>query len=190
MHPAQQVASRGRLAGRVYDGLPRALQTAAVSLKGWAIRRERYGGSFAALLADYASRTLASDDEVLAARRAKLRRILVHARAHIPYWSQRLRTFDIDPERVQGPEDLRSLPILTKDEVLRLGAGLHWPEAPRGATRLAHTDHRGRADLPGHPRGGARPVGRLVAVQATAGALARNVARDAHGLDDRSREQV
>ena len=139
MHPAQQVASRGRLAGRVYDGLPRALQTAAVSLKGWAIRRERYGGSFAALLADYASRTLASDDEVLAARRAKLRCILVHARAHIPYWSQRLRTFDIDPERVQGPEDLRSLPILTKDEVLRLGAGLHWPEAPRGATRLAHT---------------------------------------------------
>lgn len=139
MHPAQQVASAGSLAGRVYDRLPRPLQTAAVSLKGWAIRRERYGGSFPALLADYESRAHASDDEVLAVRRAKLRRILAHALAHIPHWSRTLRTFDIDPERVEEPEDLRRLPILTKDEVLRLGESLHWPGLPRAATRLAHT---------------------------------------------------
>jgi phenylacetate-CoA ligase len=76
---------------------------------------------------------------MLAIRRTKLRRMLSHARAEIPYWSRTLRAFDVDPERVDGPGDLASLPILTKSDVLRLGPDLRWPTAPRSELRTVHT---------------------------------------------------
>jgi phenylacetate-CoA ligase len=114
-------------------------QTAAVSSIGWRIRRERYGGTFPSLLSDYVSRDRASEDEMLAVRRLKLRRLLTHARAEIPYWSRTLRAFDVDPERVEGPDDLANLPILTKADVLRLGSELRWSSAPRSELRTVHT---------------------------------------------------
>ena len=124
---------------RLYEYLPRPLQTVAVSSIGWRIRRERYGGTFPSLLRDYVSRDRASEDEILAVRRMKLRRLLAHARAEIPYWSRTLRAFDIDPERIEGPDDLASLPILTKADVLRLGSDLRWSSAPRSELRTVHT---------------------------------------------------
>jgi len=127
------------LAGSVYARLPRTIQTVAVSVSGWRLRHERYGGTFPSVLRDYVSRNRASEDEMLAIRRLKLRRILSHALAEIPYWSRTLRTFDVDPARVEGPEDLATLPILTKSDVLRLGAELRWPAARRSELRTVHT---------------------------------------------------
>jgi len=123
----------------LYNRLPRAIQNVAVSVEGWRIRRERFAGCYPSVFQDYVSRNAASDDALLAVRRSKLRRILLHAIAEIPYWSRTLRAFDVDPARVEGPEDLANLPILTKTEVLRLGSKLHWTAAPRSELRTVHT---------------------------------------------------
>ena len=124
---------------RIYEHLPRPLQTAAVSSIGWRIQRERYGGTFPELLREYVARERASEDEMLAVRRTKLRRLLAHAAAEIPYWSRTFKAFDVDPGRVDGPEDLAGLPILTKPDVLRLGAELRWPGTARSQLRTVHT---------------------------------------------------
>lgn len=124
---------------RIYEHLPRTLQNAAVSVTGWRIRRERYGGSFVEMLDGYVARDRASQDEVLAVRREKLRRVLAHAAKNVPYWTRTLRDHDIDPRRVDGPEDLAGLPVLTKADVLRLGPDIRWSSAPGSQVRMLHT---------------------------------------------------
>src|SRR5262249_16554898 len=91
------------------------------------------------IFGEYLSRDRASTDEILATRRAKLRRLLTHAYAEIPYWTKQLRDRDIDPSRVEAPEDLASLPILSKADVLRLGSELLCSSTPRSERRTVHT---------------------------------------------------
>ena len=123
---------------RVYARLPRSLQSLALTAEGWRQRRDRYGGDFERRLVGYLARERASEDEVRAARREKLRRVLREARA-IPFWAERLARAGIDPERVEGPDDLASLPLLTKPEILARGTALLSPRVPRGAMRKVHT---------------------------------------------------
>jgi phenylacetate-CoA ligase len=114
------------------------LQSLALSAEGWRQQRERFGGEFRERLASYLAREHATDDEVLAVRREKLRRLLRHA-ATIPFWSARFRDAGLDPDRVDGPEDLALLPVLTKSEILLHGTKLVWPKTPRRELRTSHT---------------------------------------------------
>ncbi|HJQ99094.1 MAG TPA: hypothetical protein VJ826_12350 [Candidatus Polarisedimenticolaceae bacterium] len=126
-------------AERIYGRLPRALQSLALSVEGWRQRRERYGGDFGARLAAYRARERASDDEIDAVRRAKLRRLLAHAATHVPHWRKTFREAGLDPERVRGPEDLSVLPLLTKDDVRRLGRELVSTATEGAEVRKVHT---------------------------------------------------
>jgi phenylacetate-CoA ligase len=47
----------------------------------------------------------------------RLRRLLVHARDHCPFYRDRFAEAGLDVERVQAPADLRVLPLLTKQEI-------------------------------------------------------------------------
>ncbi len=124
---------------RIYAALPAALQSVAVSLEGCRLRRERLGGSFGERLRDYLQRERASSDEVLAVRRQRLRVILVHAVREIPHWREVFHRAGVDPSRVDGPDDLCALPILTKSEILRLAPRLRWSAAPSSLVRTVHT---------------------------------------------------
>jgi phenylacetate-CoA ligase len=137
--PALDLAPHASKSEQLYARLPRGLQSAALSLEGWRQRRERYGGDFRARLAAYARLERASEDEVHAVRRDKLRALLRHAAASIPHWRETFREAGLDPERVHGPEDLSGLPVLTKADILRLGTRLTWAEAPKGEIRKVHT---------------------------------------------------
>jgi phenylacetate-CoA ligase len=50
-------------------------------------------------------------------RRIRLKALLAHAAAHSAFFTDRLQESGIDAEKVDSIEDLRSLPLLTKDEV-------------------------------------------------------------------------
>jgi len=56
-------------------------------------------------------------DELATLRQSGLRSLLEHARDHCPFWQRRLTETGIDPDRVHSIEDLRQLPVLTKDDI-------------------------------------------------------------------------
>ena len=47
----------------------------------------------------------------------RLKRLLVHAFRNCPFYTQRFNDAGVDPARVQTPDDLRSLPVLTKKDI-------------------------------------------------------------------------
>jgi len=124
---------------RLYSWLPPAAQSAAISIEGWQLRRERLGGDFAARLAEYLRRERASEDEWREVRARRLRRLLEHAARHLPYWRDLFRRTGLDPARVVGPDDLRVLPVMTKDTIRANRAGMIWHGAPARLVRTVHT---------------------------------------------------
>lgn len=133
------LAPRASMAERFYARLPRALQSAALSAEGWRQRRERYGGDFEPRLDAYLRRERASEDELRHVRREKLRALLCHAADTLPFWGERFRAAGLDPRAVEGPDDLRALPVLTKSEVVAAGDRMVWSGVPKGSVRKVHT---------------------------------------------------
>jgi thioredoxin reductase (NADPH) len=62
----------------------------------------------------------------------------------VPHWGRTFREAGLDPERVHGPEDLAVLPILTKDDVRRLGRELL-------GHGVSHSANRDRQRFAGNP---------------------------------------
>ena len=124
---------------RLYALLPDSLQRAAVQVEGWRLERSKFGGDFEARLAAYLAHDRLSADELHAVRREKMRAVLGRAAREVPYWSEAFRKAGLDPGRVEGPDDLAALPVLTKDEILRQGDRLRNPNVPRSRLVSAHT---------------------------------------------------
>jgi phenylacetate-CoA ligase len=58
-----------------------------------------------------------SPEQILAARNTKLIAMVCHAAATSPFYRARFAEAGIDPTKVTGMEDLRDLPLLTKDDI-------------------------------------------------------------------------
>lgn len=50
---------------------------------------------------------------------AKLRKLVQHAHRHVPYYRERMKGIGMTPDDIRSLEDLRHLPLLTKDDVRR-----------------------------------------------------------------------
>ncbi|HET6284344.1 MAG TPA: hypothetical protein VFH73_25530, partial [Polyangia bacterium] len=70
-------------------------------------------------------------DELIALQAADLRRLLRHAFANVPFYRQRFEAAGIGPDDVRLPDDLRKLPITTRDQARE---GLEQRTATAGAT--------------------------------------------------------
>jgi phenylacetate-CoA ligase len=101
----------------LYLRLPVALQHAACTYIGWRTSRTRYAGKFESLLAEAEARTFWSAEELRAYQSQKLQNFVAHAVATAPFYRQRFAAARLEPSAVRSIEDLRALPILTKDEV-------------------------------------------------------------------------
>lgn len=124
---------------RIYARLPAVLQKAVLQVGGWQVERIRYGGDFSQRLSTYLAHDELSIDEVLAFRRQKLRGTLARAARDVPFWEAAFLDAGLDPVKVEGPEDLAGLPILTKDEVLRQGRQMWSERVPSSNLLFAHT---------------------------------------------------
>lgn len=65
----------------------------------------------------------------------RLRALLQHAGAHVPYYRELFARSGFDPARVQGPADLQRLPFLTKDLIRANGDALK-SERAQGLARF------------------------------------------------------
>ncbi len=105
----------------VYSRLPIALQNAACSLKGWQIQRNRFDAQFRECLAELQSRMDWSEARMRDYRDDRIQCFVRHCADTVPYYQDLFKREGIDPCRIRTVEDLSSLPILTKQEVRRLG---------------------------------------------------------------------
>lgn len=70
--------------------------------------------------------------QLAALRRDKTRALVRACLDHVPYWGDLMRDARLDPARIEGPEDLQALPLLTKEMVRR--------EKPRMLNRAARRE--------------------------------------------------
>ncbi|MEM6991721.1 MAG: hypothetical protein AAF721_14540 [Myxococcota bacterium] len=115
---------------QVYAHAPVWAQNAMCSVEGLRIRVRRFPPSFAPLLAEVEERMAWSEQQVTAARVARLRAMLVHAGRHVPYWRDMFRALSFRPERIQHESELQRLPLLTKDIVLSQGSRMRAERVP------------------------------------------------------------
>ncbi len=124
---------------KLYDRLPHPLQTLALSLEGWRVRRLRYGGGYRRLYESYVARTFATPEDLEALRRQRLRQLVEQAAQAVPYYQRLFRKLGLRAADIQAPADLRHLPVLSRREVQQAGRDL-WAERPRGhRVFLSHT---------------------------------------------------
>jgi phenylacetate-CoA ligase len=102
---------------RFYAHAPASVKSAFASAYGLHSRRLRYGGSFSRHLAGYRERDGWSRDQLVAWQNAKLRDLLCHAAAHVPYYRRLHEKGEFPIEEVRTVEDLPRLPVLDKETI-------------------------------------------------------------------------
>lgn len=123
----------------LYQKLPVSLQNMACSWQGWHIQRRRYNKRFHIILGQYRERANMTEAELQEYRDKKIRKFVHHAASTVPYYRDKFAAWKIDPRDVRTLEDLRHLPILTKDEVQQNLVKLHSEAIPGRDTIMTHT---------------------------------------------------
>lgn len=113
-----------------YDRLPAALQGTAVTLRGWQLRRRRFGPLYREFRALFRSTEAGGRAELLRVQERLLRTLLRRARAEVPYYAESFAGIDVERAPLSG------LPILSRADVRERKADLVSRAVP--AARLLH----------------------------------------------------
>lgn len=101
----------------VYNHLPVFAQNIAFSAAGARIQRTRYGAGFHRMLEEFESHKGWSRDRLCEWRDERLRRLVDHAYRTVPYYRSVMDEGGVDPASIRTADDLKRLPLLTKDMV-------------------------------------------------------------------------
>lgn len=102
---------------QIYDKLPVALQNLACTLQGRKIEKKRYGTLFEKIYADYMSRDNWSYEQLCEYRDRQIQKLVKHCYQTVPYYKKLFDEGGINFECIKGLEDLKQIPILTKQTV-------------------------------------------------------------------------
>ncbi len=101
----------------IYQKLPLPLQQLAVNIEGWRTVRKNYGGYFRQYLQEAESRTFWTKEEIQTYRDQRLQKFVRHCYETVPYYRNLFRRLKIVPADIKTLDDLKILPILTKQDV-------------------------------------------------------------------------
>ncbi len=116
----------------VYGHAPIWAQHLLCSAEGLRLRRLRFPARFDARLRAVRERSGWTPAQIAADRLARLRALLVHACARVPYWRDAMTKAGLVPERIAHVDELEALAICTKDTIIREGPRMHASELPHG----------------------------------------------------------
>lgn len=108
----------------LYDRFPPLLKSASASAFGWAKRRRRYSGAHSDWLRFFNEAAGWPEERLRSYQDEKLRDLVTHAAAHVPFHQRRFRALGVDPADVRDVESLKGLPLLEKEDVRRAGDDL------------------------------------------------------------------
>lgn len=102
---------------RLYDLSPVAAQSWLLGTFSARLARQRYGSQFREFRALLAESQWWEPHRMHQWQVAQLRRLLVHAAEHVPYYREIFRHRGFDPARVESVAELGRLPVLSRDVV-------------------------------------------------------------------------
>lgn len=101
----------------VYFKAPVWLQNVACASISVLNYRERYGGDFPDVMAEYRERREWSADRLADYRDHRLRKMVDHCYRTVPYYTRLFNDLGVAPSEIKTIDDLRLLPVLSKDDV-------------------------------------------------------------------------
>lgn len=104
---------------KLYRKAPIFLQNAIVSARGYVLSRLRYQKLFWETLAVIKTHDLYSADELRQYQKMMLQNVLHFAYAHTAFYKKVFDDLNVCPRDIQDLDDLRKLPILTREQVRR-----------------------------------------------------------------------
>lgn len=123
----------------LYNKLPIWGQNLACYAEGMHIKKTRYGKAFWSALSEYESHNNWSYEQLCEYRDNRLRRMIQHCYKTVPYYTKLFRDGGINPDSIRTLDDLKVLPILTKDEVNRHPEDFISSLVPRKKQITGHT---------------------------------------------------
>lgn len=123
----------------VYNRLPIWGQNLACFAEGMRIRKTRYGKTFWQALDEYESHNGWSYEQLCDYRDERLRKMIRHCYDTVPYYTKLFKDGGIDPDSIRTLDDLKVLPILTKQEVNRHPEDFLSSAVPRNKLVTGHT---------------------------------------------------
>lgn len=109
---------------RIYARLSPGLQNLVISAYGIHLHHQRYGKGYERILDSALERMNWSRRQILEFQGERLRALLRHCQARVPYYQAVFQELNLDPRDIQNGEDLQRFPLLTKEEVRRAGPSL------------------------------------------------------------------
>lgn len=114
----------------IYGHAPVWAQHVLCTLEGLRLRRQRFPADFDARLDRARTRSGWSGAQLDAHRLVRLRALLIHAGARVPWYREQFAAQGFEPARLQHFDELAALPIIDKHTVVR--EGLHAESLPHG----------------------------------------------------------
>jgi phenylacetate-CoA ligase len=102
---------------RLYFAAPIPLQHALISLYGGSLRLQRYGAAHSRALAALARSEFLPRDQLEELQLVSLRALVRHAFETTPFYREISRRLGISHHDIASIEDLKKLPVVTKDDV-------------------------------------------------------------------------
>lgn len=102
---------------KIYDRLPVALQNIVCTMEGVRVKKKKYGTLTKKYLPDFIERDNWSYAQKCAYRDKQIQKMVEHCYYHVPYYHNLFDKRGIDYKDIKTLDDLRLLPILTKDIV-------------------------------------------------------------------------
>lgn len=101
----------------IYYSLPQFLQNWACSYEGGRRKLTDYGKFTVEFLREYEQRVNWGNDRLCELRDQKLRKIVKHAYNTVPYYNKLFNDGGINPDAIKTMDDLKVIPVLTKEIV-------------------------------------------------------------------------
>ena len=102
----------------LYARLPVAVQHLGTAAYGLRMRRVRYGKVFQETRRRLAVSERLSRGDLEQLQSQELRRTVIHAVSHTPYYRKLFRELGLTPDMIRTPRDLRRIPVIDKETIL------------------------------------------------------------------------
>ena len=128
-----------KLVEKIYNSSPAFLQNLAVSAYGLQLYRRQYGRPFKVALREFEEMQWWSYDQLREWQNHKLHELITHCYEHVPYYKRIMAEHGLKPDDITTSDDLRKLPLLTRDNVREHFDELIADNCNRSELTIGHT---------------------------------------------------
>lgn len=129
------------IAQKFYNAAPQSIQTLILNGYALKIHRERYGRDFMKACHELSRTQYFGKQEIENYQNALIKKLIAHSYESVPFYREQFQSRGLRPKDVETVDDLKKLPILTKEMV------------KKNTMRLISTRHRRRNLVRGHTSG-------------------------------------